>query len=460
MMNCRALFFGLGLALLIAPCASAAGNPSKVIDLTAGQTAGQMYIPVNKSQLLRVDRPFHEISVGNKEIADVQPLSRNVIYVLGKKMGTTNLTLRDANGHVFAVVDAVVTYDVEGLKAHLRELMPDEDINVTAAGNAIALSGSVNGSDHLRKILEMADHYAPGKVANMLTLRGSQQVMLEVKFAEVARTALKDLGVSHSVSFGAGTGDVIGSVLGTSGTIDGTATGKLGGVFHHGNWTIQSEIDALQKKGLVRTLAEPNLIALSGDTASFLAGGQFPVPVAQNGTSSSGTTTITVEYKDYGVGLAFTPTVIGKDLTNLVINSEVSSIDTSLSVTSGGVSVPALKTRRAKTTVELKDGQSFAIAGLLQDDFNNNNNQVPWLGDIPVLGLLFRSVNYQHNQTDLVIVITVHLIQPAAAGTIKTPLDSLKLPSEAKHFLVDGKLEDESVDKTEKPKTNQGYVLP
>jgi pilus assembly protein CpaC len=214
------------------------------------------------------------------------------------------------------------------------------------------------------------------------------------------------------------------------------ATGFLAGAtaLALGNFALTLELDALEKKGLLKTLAEPNLIALSGDTASFLAGGEFPVPVAQD--TEGGVATITVEFKPFGVSLSFTPTVIGKDLINLVVSPEVSAIDrTNVFSTVPGFNIPGVITRRATTTVELRDGQSFAIAGLIQSDFTDTVNQVPGLGDVPIIGALARSSEFQREETELVIIVTPYLVKPAPAGTLITPADNFVPPSETDIFM-------------------------
>lgn len=344
----------LGTALTLAPLtagAQAAADPppvAGVTEISVGQTAGQMYVPVDKSELLRVEHAFRDIRVGNRDIAEVQPLSKGVVYVLGKKYGTTNLTLRDSSGAVVAVIDVVVTYDIDGLKRQIRELFPNEHVDVTGSGDAIALSGAVSSSDQLRQILALADHYAPGKVANLLSLGGSQQVLLEVKFCEVQRSALKNIDANANLNYASG-GDVINSgsgpvFSGTPGGVDPTkAFGAITGVFTHGLWTTSAGFEALENKGIIRTLAEPNLVALSGDTANFLAGGEIPIPVQTTQAGAGGYPTVTLEYKDYGVGLSFTPTIIGKQLVNLAMISEVSSIDNSQAFKENGFSIPALK---------------------------------------------------------------------------------------------------------------------
>ena len=400
--------------------------PGSVINIQSGNAASQIVVPVNKSQVVRFDRAFREINVGSKDIAAVVPLSRMTAVVIGKKLGTTNLTLTDAGGRVIAVIDVAVTYDVIGLQHRIHDLMPEENIDAEPTGDKLTLTGHVASSDHLHQITEIAEGFAPGKVTNLLSIGGSQQVLLEVRFTEISRSALKDLGVTTDLDlFKIGNGNSILSDTG-SGPAS-TAFGVLTGMFTGNNFALNVTLDALEKKGLLRTLAEPNIVALSGQTASFLAGGEFPIPVAQSGTTNN--TAITVEFKDFGVGLGFTPTVIGLSLVNLNINSEVSSIDPTLSVHQGGVDVPGLKVRRARTTVELHDGESFAIAGLLQDDFQDTVNQVPGLGNLPIIGALFRSTNFQHNQTELAIFITVHLVQPRIARDLAAPTDTTHAPS-------------------------------
>lgn len=410
---------------------------SPVINLEARQTTGQLTVPVDKSQLLHVDQVFGELSVGNQMIADVVPLTRNLIYVLGRQRGATNLTISDPTGNVIAVVDIIVAYDVDALRRGLSDIVPGEQVTIRPAGDALILSGQISSTDRLRQVLAVAERYAPGGITNMLSIGGSQQVMLQVRFAEVQRSALKDIGANFLLSY---QGNDSAAAIASGGGISPDAFGVVGGLLSDGRgFDLEATIDALERRGALRTLAEPNLVALSGDTASFLAGGQLPIPVASN-TAAGGVPVITVQFKDFGVGVSFTPTVIGRETINLEMNSEVSSVDPTLSVEASGIRVPGLKVRRAKTTIELKDGQSFSIAGLLQDDFQDNISQFPILGNIPVLGALFRSTNYQHSQTELVVLVTARLVDPGIARNLASPTDTLVVPSQRSLFL-DGKLE-------------------
>jgi pilus assembly protein CpaC len=393
--------------------------------------AGEFEVAINKSQVLKVDQPFNELLIGNPEIADVLALSNDSIYVLGKKLGTTNLTIYGAGKRLIAVVDLVVSYDVESLKAKLHDVLPGEAIEVRPVNGGILLSGKVTNPLAVSNAAAIAEQFAPQAVTNALSVQGSQQVMLQVKFAEVSRNVVRELGIGHDLAVA---GDV-GFNLITSSALPLAAGVPFGtGVVSAspGNVDLETTFQTLEQRGLVRTLAEPNLIALSGDTANFLAGGEFPIPIAQDDD------TISIEFKEFGVGLSFTPTVIGNDLINLIVAPEVSQIDptVSIQVDEDGIEIPGLSTRRAKTTIELRDGQSFAIAGLLQENYQNAISGLPWLADIPILGLLFRSTGFQRNETELVILVTPRLVKPAASmAELSAPTDRLVLPSDADLFL-------------------------
>lgn len=438
-------FVALGIAALIftptfgsaqsVPQGQGASAAAQVLRIDSNYRVGELAVPLNKSTLIRVDRSFTELSVGNPEIAQVIPLTRRSIYILGKRVGTTNLTISDGRGRIHAVVDLAVTYDIEGLKAKLYEIMPGEVIEVRPAGSKIVMTGQVSDAGKLQKATEMAANYAGGAVTNMLTIGGSQQVMLQVRFAEVRRSAMKDLGISTTLSHSDGN-DTYNYRTGDGASIEAFASAAAN--IMTGQYQIGVVIDALEQKGLVRTLAEPNIIALSGDTASFLAGGEFPIPVSQD--SDDGSNTLTVEFKQFGVGLGFTPTVLGGELINLEVKTEVSAIDPSVSVTTNSLRIPGLKVRRAETTVELLDGQGFAIAGLIQDDFSDGMRQIPGISNLPIIGSLLRSADFQRQQTELVIFITAHLVQPTTATALIMPTDTTLPPSHIDFFLM-GNLE-------------------
>jgi pilus assembly protein CpaC len=278
-------------------------------------------------------------------------------------------------------------------------------------------------------------------VSNLMSVGGTQQVMLKVRFAEMQRSVSKNLSASLGISGGTSSGIIggTGNLATTSavqnifndGTVNSTtpAEGRMALGFSAGSLEFAVLLEALESKGVVRTLAEPNLTALSGQEAKFLAGGEYPIPV----TDGSGG--ITVEYKPFGVELNFTPVVVDGDIINLTINAAVSSIDSTTTLQAGGFSVNAFKRRETSTTVEMRDGESFAIAGLLQDDFRDLNGQVPWLGDIPIIGALFRSSEYQRAQSELVIIVTPHLVTPTRGEALALPTDRVRIPTEKELFL-------------------------
>lgn len=402
----------------IGPMMEADGLTTSVLSLDPDASGGRVAVPLGKTQFMKVHAPYREVTVGDPEIADVVALSGTSLYVVGKQVGTTNLTLMDAGGNVMTVVDLVVTFDVEGLKAKMHELAPGDLVEVRPAGQSVVLSGRVSSADRLRQLVAVAEQYAPGKVTNMLGVSGSQQVMLKVRFAEVQRSVLKNLGFSNSLAYAPN--DDLFQVASGNGLNPDRFFAGLANVLT-GDFTLSSVMDALENKGMVRTLAEPNIIALSGDKAEFLAGGEFPIPIAQE--VDSGNTTITVEFKKFGVGLSFTPTVLAEDTINLQLDAEVSSIDPSVSVQNGTLTIPGLKIRRANTTVELRDGQSFAIAGLIEDNFEDTVDAIPGLASIPILGVLASSKDFQRRQTELVVIVEAHLVQPTVAEALATPTD-------------------------------------
>ena len=460
---------GLG-ALLAAGTAGPVAAQISVVSDSDGVRAGELQVPVNKSQVLRVDRPYGKALVGNPDIADVLPLTERSLYVLGKKVGTTSLTLYDRHNMLIAVVDVSVGPDVITLRRQLGELMPGDHIGARMSNDSIILDGIVSSGPAADRAVQIAETFAPGKVVNLLSVGSAQQVMLEVRFSEMNRTIVKQFGLNHT--FFNGSGKFVGGIgdnglqgvpsTTTTGTTSngisssGSTTSRVGsgaldlllptagfgafGVLSHiAGLNISSALDALEQKGLATTLAEPTLVALSGETASFLAGGEFPIPVAQGSTASTGGggfSAVTVQFKPFGVSISFTPTVLADGVINLVVAPEVSSLDASAAVVINGFRVPGLRTRRAKTTVELRDGESFAIAGLLSRDFSDTVRQVPLLGSIPIIGALFRSTGFQRGDTELVMIVTPRLVRPVPSGTLKVPTDRVAPPSEADLFLL------------------------
>jgi pilus assembly protein CpaC len=327
--------------------------------------------------------------------------------------------------------------------------MRGNEIEARISNDSVILEGMVSNAVDADRAVQIAETYAPGKVVNLLGLGSSQQVMLEVRFAEVKRSALKQIGVSwftrgDSGKFGGVTGGDAAQIPGDNTGIDelpgqlvrGSILGSFGIIsrtFRAFGADFNVTLDALERKGAITTLAEPTLVALSGETASFLAGGEFPVPVVQN--SSGNSTAITVEWKPFGVSLAFTPTVLADGVINMVVQPEVSSIDPTNVIIVSGQRIPGLLTRRAKTVVEMRDGESFALAGLIRKDFQDTIQQVPLLGSLPIIGTLFRSNGFQNDETELVIIVTPRLVAPVRHAALKAPTDRVQPPNEADLWL-------------------------
>jgi len=449
-----------GLALAFLPLAPAPAAMAQS-DGAARLRAGTLEVPCNKSQVVSADRPIAKAMVGSADVADVLPITDHSLYVLGKKAGTTSLTLYDRGGRVISVMDIAVGPDVEALVDRMHELLPGEDVDAHIANNSIVLTGTVSSAGAASRAAQLAQAFVGGQCAgsggagkggdadqngviNLINLGSSQQVMLEVRFAEVNRTAQRQLGLNSSAfsrngSFGAvigpGSGFVPPVVSGTSTTPGYLSTTGISGAFavlsqrfSVGSLGINAMLNALESKGFAKTLDQPTLVALSGEKASFLAGGEFPVPVVQSGSGAGGNAGISVQFKPFGVSLSFTATVLGDRTINMLVEPEVSEIDSTAAVTINGISIPGLRTRRASTTLEMRDGESFAIAGLLQKDFKTTVNQFPGLGAIPILGALFRSTNFQKDQTELLIVVTPHLVAAIRPDQVRLPTDELSDP--------------------------------
>ncbi|MAU51732.1 MAG: general secretion pathway protein [Roseovarius sp.] len=420
-------------------------QPAQAEDVRVVQsgTVNNLNVAMNRAIVVESDVPFAELSIANPAIADFSTLSDRTIYVLGKTPGRTTLTLFDGIGALIANIDVHVSTDVAEFKERLRQILPGEAIEVRTANDGIVLSGTVSSPARLQRALDLAERYAPERVSNLMSVSGKQQVMLKVRFAEMQRSVSKALSANLTLDARSGNDriGITGSRLDTGqiaggggvlvpGTVAGqTAAGTAFIGFDIGATEVGILLEALETKGVVRTLAEPNLTALSGQEASFLAGGEFPIPVPQDDN------TLTVEFKRFGVELKFVPRVVDDGIINLELAAAVSSVDPANSITTGGLTLPGFRRRDTSTTVAMRDGESFAIAGLLQDDFRDNNAQVPWLGDVPVLGALFRSADYQRDQSELVIIVSAHLVSPTRGEALALPTDRVRLPSDAELFL-------------------------
>lgn len=382
-----------------------------------------------KPRTVKTNAAFYEIVIGDPEIANVNPLTDKSFYVLGNNLGTTGIALFDENKQLVGTVDVEVTLDTERLASTIRNSVPDADIEVSSANGRVVLSGSAKDAVAAEKATKIATRFSGDEeVINSVDISSSQQVQLNVRFVEINRQVGQELSTQIS-GFYAGPGGGVAFNSAPRATSN-TPAGQIIGSLLSNGFSIDVAIDALEDRGVARRLAEPNLIARSGETASFLAGGEFPIPVSQDEDK------ITVEYKKFGVGLDFTPTVLADGLVSLEIAPEVSAIDNSASYNIGNISIPGFSVRRAKTSVDLKSGQSFMIAGLLQSQNDIGTERIPGLGRLPVLGNLFSSKAYQRRETDLVIIITPYLVKPIDPSKKPlTPMDGTVAASSADYFL-------------------------
>lgn len=425
-------------------------------------------VALNKSTVLQLNTPVKKISIGNPDIADILVLRAGQVYILGKGLGSTNVLLWDKNDGVISNLDVEVTHDLAGLKAKLYELMPDEEVNVSTSQKSIILSGLVSSVTKMDAVIRIAESFtgqsrakkekkggrSTGGVINLMQVGGAQQVMLEVKVAEVSRKVMDQFGIKFDAiglnSAGDGMAGIIGrgatfpaatypgALSSVSDVVSDTASLSKGlfGSFLDGDMLYNIVINAAKDEGVAKVLAEPTLTTLSGQQAVFLSGGEFPVPVPGENNS------VTIEYKDFGIGLDFLPVVLDARQINLSINVSVSEVSSQSAVAidvagaSSGLFVPALTKRSASSTVELADGQTIAIAGLINENMREVVSKIPGLGDIPILGALFRSKEFIKGQTELVILVTPHLAKPVNKSDIRLPTDNIVDPSAWSFYLM------------------------
>lgn len=389
-------------------------------------------VPIGKSTILQLDEPVRNRSLGDPSVVQAAMVSPRTMYLLGLAVGTTNMIVQGRSGSC-DVINVAVNSDAGGLQAAIAQLMPDErNVRVTSAGGDLVLAGRVSNAATAQQVVEIAKAYAKrgkveGHVLNMMAVDAPQQVMLEVKVAEVSKTLINQMGSALNLQggFGSWTGGIVSSLLsGAGAALSAAKSNRL---------PLSATLDAQKTDNLVKILAEPNLVTLSGQEASFLSGGKIFIPVPQS--SSNGTTTITLQQEEFGVALRFLPTVLDGDRINLKVAPEVSELSpTGVTLTSTNVSgvniLPLITTRRASTTVQMRDGETFAIGGLLQNNVSGALKAVPGLGEVPVLGALMRSTSFQNDLTELVFIITPHLVKPLRTATAPPlPTDSFTTPS-------------------------------
>ncbi len=478
----------------LAPAARATAQPP----LLSGGTSIDLVVPVFQSRVVSVVTPAARVSVANPDVADIVVISPAELYVLGKDLGTTNVLLWDRENHLIGAINVEVQHDLESLKRKFAELLPGQPVEVRASQRSIVLSGRVSDVEAMNAAVRIATTFLAqvqtakkteqfqqasssrredktvGEVINMLQIGGAQQVMLEVKVAEIARTEVMSMDLQfNSLARGLGNWNVGGvnggatfppniflpsnatqSVFSNSILSSGVPQQPIGPVitqflpttmsiasqglfatFLDKNFLFNMALDAAKQKGLARILAEPTITTLSGQEASFLSGGEFPIPVPQN------LNTVTIVFKQYGVAVKFLPVVLNSGHINLTLNVSVSELATSNTVTiavpgsSATYTIPSLTERSASGVVELGDGQTMGLAGLLNDSTASQVTAFPGLGSIPILGALFRSQNYQKGETELVILVTPRLSRPLPLGKVRLPTDAYVEPSDADFFL-------------------------
>jgi pilus assembly protein CpaC len=465
---------GVALAILLAFSAGAVETPAPRLQPRGGmiwlraplddsQMLQELELEENKSVSVATEYRVRRVSVGNPEIVDVVVVNPNQLQLVARGIGATNVIVWDAANRPQAVIDLHVSTAHSQISSRLREIVNSPNLQLSSAGDSIILQGSVPGALEAEKAVEITRAFLPkdkrDNIVNLLEVGGGQQIMLEVVIAEMARTLRRQLGTNFHTIIGSGDqtfeffnllGNLtsveersflfdldsfelleIENMIELSDSISFAATG-----FGVGTGTYEFFFDILERNGLGKILAEPTLVARSGETASFLAGGEIPIPVAQGGAFGS----ITIEYKEFGVGLKFLPTVLSPDRIHLNVTPEVSEPDFAFGTQLGGIIIPAFRTRRATTGIELADGQTFAIAGLLRDDVTESIDQYPILGDLPVLGALFRSSTFQRNESELVMIVTPRLVRPLDPGPRPLPTDHFVEPSAFEFYLL-GRLE-------------------
>lgn len=421
----KSIFAAMAMVVLLAATAQA-----KVLDTS---TPDVIRMVVGKSTIISTEKAVSRVTLASEAIVTMVVISPTQIYLTAKELGSTTMTLWTGKD-VSAVYDVVVTPDVTRLKRMIHEILPNEsNVQVLSSGDSITLSGYVSNTSSLASVLSLAEAEAPEKVVNLLSVDGIHQVMLEVRVAEMSRSVTKRFGFNFAAI---GNNFTIYSIINNltrynaqDDLFEVTDNINMTGTYRSGNITIHGMLDALKANGLVRMLAEPNLTCVSGEAAEFLVGGEVPIPMP--GALGN----VYIDYKPFGIGLRFTATVLSSGRINLQVNPEVSELDYSKSVSISGYEIPTISTRRANTVVELGDGQSFVIAGLISDSLKENVNKFPGLGEMPVLGPLFSSNDFSSNKTELVVLVTAHLAKPVDMTNQTLPTDGFKEPTDREFYL-------------------------
>ena len=426
-----ALVIGTGVAP--AAPALAAERPTPVIQVAASEATSR-FIPLGIGKSVAIDLPadIKDVLVADPKIANAVIRSSRRVYMIGVTIGQTNIFFFDANGKQIAGFDIAVTRDLNGVRAALKQSMPDADIRIEGVGDGIMLSGSAASAAESQQAYDLASRLAGDgmKVVNGISVRGRDQVMLNVTVAEVQRDVIKQLGVDLKGSFSYGTA-VVNFNTDNPFSSNGQALSNTSLVGQFNNVT--ATLRAMDRAGVIRTLAEPNLTAISGETANFLVGGEFPLPA---GPPTTGAVRAQVDFKKFGVSLIFTPMVLSEGRISLKVLTEVSELSSEGALSQGGFSVPSLKTRRAETTVEIPSGGSLALAGMIQEQTKQAINGLPGLLQVPVLGALFKSRDYINNQTELMILVTPYIVRAVAQKQLSRPDDGFADPNDPSSVLL------------------------
>jgi len=433
------------LTLAIAPIGLPDHARATDLDYASGSSGSRFVrIGLNKSVVIKLPANARDVLVGNPDIVDAVIRTKNTAYLFARAVGQTNVFFFDANGRQILGLDLEVAQDMAALQNLIRRTIPGSKITVDTINDNIVLGGTAANPAEAKTALDLATKFAGDekKVMSTIAVTGKEQVMLRVQVAEVQRTVLKQFGINWQAMFDIGKFAFnlasINPLSGGQGLL--SPLGGYAGSYQNGSTSVDAVIRAMERDGLLKVLAEPTLTAISGESAKFLAGGEFPVPVPQD----NGNTTI--EYKQFGVGLGFTPVVMTEGRISLSIETEVSDIDNQNSVTvrtnadedgqRTSLAVPGLRVRRANTTIELPSGGSMMLAGLISEQTRQNIDGTPGLKSIPVLGALFRSRDYIQNQTELVVIVTPYVVDPVSKKQLNTPLDRLNVATDSQTILL------------------------
>lgn len=443
--------------------------------LPAAAADNEIIVPIHRSELISLPSDIKEVIVANPNVADIYVHGSNKVSIVGKAVGSTNLRVLGSDNNVLRTLGVRVSYDLPGIRQTLHQLFPYEDIAVQPVNNNLALTGMVSSPAVAAKAVQVVNEFllpldekqrprgggfalantmatanTDTGVINMLKVTSGQQVLLRVRVGEMQRTALKQLGVNWRVinpdSIAAETGLLLGAAAGTL-PIRADTFGGVAGTINKGGTSITAMLDALERNNLFKLLAEPNLVAMSGEEAEFLAGGEFPIPLQAQDDQ------VTIQFKEFGVSVKFLPKVLSDARIRISVAPEISELSDEGAIELDGFSIPALTTRRAKTTVELAPGESFMIAGLLRDQTQTTIDQIPGLGELPVLGALFRSTDFRRNETELVIAVTPYLVDPLTGDEVRLPTDGYRHPSMMEQFFYGalGKLSEDSLRASQTP---------